>query len=127
MKKRLGLVLLVFLAFLLSFAPNLCAEVGVTDTEIHLGQWGPQTGPAAAWGNVARGTGDYFKWINDNGGIHGRKIVYHMFDDGYNPAKTKAGVKNFRKVLGCLPGPAVWEHLQGLLFETIWLKKISHG
>ncbi|MBU1696637.1 MAG: ABC transporter substrate-binding protein, partial [Proteobacteria bacterium] len=62
MKKRLMLVLFVSLAFLLSFVPNICAEEGVTDTEIHLGQWGPQTGPAAAWGNVARGTGDYFKW-----------------------------------------------------------------
>ena len=71
MKKRLMLVLFVSLVFLLSFGPNLYAEEGVTDTEIHIGQWGPQTGPAAAWGNVARGTGDYFKWINANGGIHG--------------------------------------------------------
>ena len=100
MKKGLRLVLFVSLAFLLSFAPNLCAEEGVTDTEIHLGQWGPQTGPAAAWGAVARGTGDYFKWINDNGGINGRKIVYHMFDDGYNPAKTKAGVKELQEGTG---------------------------
>ncbi|MDA3787337.1 MAG: ABC transporter substrate-binding protein [Desulfobacula sp.] len=120
MKKRLMLVLFVSLAFLLSFAPNLCAEEGVTDTEIHLGQWGPQTGPAAAWGNVARGTGDYFKWINDNGGIHGRKIVYHMFDDGYNPAKTKAGVKELQEGTGMFawacgvgtsPGLAVRDYL----------------
>ncbi|MBU1695693.1 MAG: ABC transporter substrate-binding protein, partial [Proteobacteria bacterium] len=89
-------------------------------TEIHLGQWGPQTGPAAAWGNVARGTGDYFKWINDNGGIHGRKIVYHMFDDGYNPAKTKAGVKELQEGTGMFawacgvgtsPGLAVKDYL----------------
>ena len=120
MKKRLGLVLLISLAFLLSFAPNLCAEVGVTDTEIHLGQWGPQTGPAAAWGNVARGTRDYFKWINDNGGIHGRKIVYHMFDDGYNPANTTAGVKEIQEGTGMFawacgvgtsPGLAVRDYL----------------
>ncbi|MCK5164577.1 MAG: ABC transporter substrate-binding protein [Desulfobacula sp.] len=114
------LVLFVSLAFLLSFTSNLCAEEGVTDTEIHLGQWGPQTGPAAAWGNVARGTGDYFKWINDNGGIHGRKIVYHMFDDGYNPAKTKAGVKELQEGTGIFawacgvgtsPGLAVRDYL----------------
>lgn len=66
---------------------------GVTDTEIHIAQWGPQTGPAAPWGSVARGTGMLFQMINDAGGIHGRKIVYHMFDDQYNPAKTVAGVK----------------------------------
>ena len=69
------------------------ALTGITDTEIHIGQWGPQTGPAAPWGSVARGTGMLFKMVNDAGGIHGRKIVYHMFDDQYNPAKTVAGVK----------------------------------
>ncbi len=120
MKKGLMFVLFVSLALLLSLAPNLYAEEGVTDTEIHLGQWGPQTGPAAAWGSVARGTGAYFQWINDNGGIHGRKIVYHMFDDGYNPAKTKAGVKELQEGTGIFawacgvgtsPGLAVKDYL----------------
>lgn len=69
------------------------ALTGVTDTEIHIGQWGPQTGPAAAWGSVARGTAMLFQMVNDAGGINGRKIVYHMFDDQYNPARTIAGVK----------------------------------
>jgi branched-chain amino acid transport system substrate-binding protein len=82
------------------FTFNAMAEEGVTDTEIHLGQWGPQTGPAAAWGSVARATGHYFKWINAQGGIHGRKIVYHPFDDAYNPAKTKAGVKELQEGTG---------------------------
>jgi len=35
--------------------------------------------------------------INDEGGIAGRKIEYSMFDDGYNPAKTKQGLRNFRR------------------------------
>ena len=100
MKKKLMFVLFIFLTFCLSFTANILAEEGVTDTKIHIGQWGPQTGPAAAWGSIARGTGDYFKWINDNGGINGRKIVYHMFDDGYNPAKTKAGVKELQEGTG---------------------------
>jgi branched-chain amino acid transport system substrate-binding protein len=60
----------------------LMAEEGVTDTTIRIGQWGPQTGPAAPWGAVARGTGVYFQMINEEGGIHGRKIEYNMFDDG---------------------------------------------
>ena len=120
MKKKLMLVLFVSLVFLLSFGPNLCAEEGVTDTEIHIGEWGPQTGPAAAWGAVPRGTAGYFKWINDNGGIHGRKIVFHMFDDGYNPAKTKAGVKELQEGIGMFawvggvgtsPGLAVKDYL----------------
>lgn len=96
------------------------AEEGVTATEIHIGQWGPQTGPAAAWGSVARGTDAYFKMINDRGGINGRKLVHHMFDDAYNPAKTKAGVKELQEGVGIFawvggvgtaPGLAVRDYL----------------
>jgi ABC-type branched-subunit amino acid transport system substrate-binding protein len=120
MKKTMQFILGAGLAVLLVMAPGAWAEEGVTDTEIHIGQWGPQTGPAAAWGSVARGTGDYFKWINDHGGIHGRKLVYHMFDDGYNPAKTKAGVKELQEGTGIFawvggvgtsPGLAVKDYL----------------
>ena len=84
-------ILAVALTLGLSF--GVMAEEGVTDTEIHIGQWGPQTGPAAPWGAVARGTDAYFKMINAEGGINGRKLILHYFDDGYNPAKTKAGCK----------------------------------
>jgi branched-chain amino acid transport system substrate-binding protein len=73
---------------------------GVTDTEILVGQTGPQTGPAAAWGSVARGTGLYFKGINDEGGIHGRKIKYFLRDDSYSPAKTKAIGKELVEQIG---------------------------
>ena len=100
MKKRdFGILLAVcFVVFGLSFTAS--AEEGVTDTTIRIGQWGPQTGPAAPWGSVARGTGVYFQMINDEGGIAGRKIEYSMFDDGYNPAKTKAGVKELQEGKG---------------------------
>ena len=96
------------------------AEEGVTDTEIHIGQWGPQTGPAAPWGSVARGTDAYFKMINAEGGINGRKLIHHMFDDAYNPAKTKAGVKELQEGTGMFcwvsgvgtsPGLAVRDYL----------------
>ena len=65
-----------------------------------MGQTGPQTGPAALWGAVARGTGLYFKGINDEGGIHGRKIKYFLRDDSYSPAKTKAIGKEFVEQIG---------------------------
>ncbi|SHJ51729.1 amino acid/amide ABC transporter substrate-binding protein, HAAT family [Desulfatibacillum alkenivorans DSM 16219] len=96
------------------------AEEGVTDTEIHIGQWGPQTGPAAAWGSVARGTGVLFEMINEKGGIHGRKIIYHTFNDAYNPAQTLAGVKQLQESVGIFawvggvgtaPGMAVKDYL----------------
>ena len=100
MKKKLMFTLFVSLTLFLSLVSITIAEEGVTDTAIHIGQWGPLSGPGAAWGVVARGTGAYFQWINDSGGIHGRKIDYHMFDDGFNPAKTKAGVKELQEGIG---------------------------
>jgi ABC-type branched-subunit amino acid transport system substrate-binding protein len=99
MKKYLAYVLTV-MTLVMGLAFNTAAEEGITDTEIHIGQWGPQTGPAAPWGAVARGTDAYFKMINADGGIHGRKLVLHHFDDGYNPAKTMAGVKQLQEDIG---------------------------
>jgi len=98
---RKGLwVWLVVIGMGLGWSSQAVAEEGVTDTTIRLAQWGPQTGPAAPWGAVARGTGVYFQMINEEGGINGRKIEYHMFDDAYNPAKTMAGVKELQEGKG---------------------------
>lgn len=66
---------------------------GVTDSEIIIGQWSPQTGPAALWGSVARGTAAYFDMINEEGGIHGRKLKLLIRDDGYQPSRTVAAAK----------------------------------
>ena len=66
---------------------------GFDDNEIRIGQWGPQTGPAAPWGSVARGSKLLFDIVNEEGGIHGRKIKYFIRDDMYNPAQTAAVVK----------------------------------
>jgi len=94
MKKGNFFIVLAFtIVFSLSFIPIAVAERGVTDTEIRIGQWGPQTGPAALWGAVARGSGLLFKIINEEGGIHGRKIKYFLRDDAYMPAKTVAIAK----------------------------------
>ena len=120
MKRKLLWALLTAAVTVFALALGASAEVGVTDTEIHIGQWGPQTGPAAAWGSVARGTDAYFKMINAEGGIHGRKLIHHMFDDAYNPAKTLAGVKELQEGtgmfawvsgVGSAPGMAVKDYL----------------
>jgi len=120
MKKKSVWVLVAIAAMVFGLTFNAMAEEGVTDTEIHIGQWGPQTGPAAPWGAVARGTDAYFKMINAEGGIHGRKLIHHYFDDAYNPAKTKAGVKQLQEEIGMFawvsgvgtaPGMAVEEYL----------------
>jgi branched-chain amino acid transport system substrate-binding protein len=66
---------------------------GVTDTEIVLGGWGPQSGPVASYGVVGRAVGAYFKKVNDDGGINGRKIRFILEDDAYNVPRTQNAVK----------------------------------
>jgi len=70
------------------------SEVGVTDTEIKIGGTADLSGPIAFMGKaIVAGAGTYFKMINDRGGIHGRKIVYLVEDDGYSPPKAVAAAK----------------------------------
>ncbi|MBA4393189.1 MAG: ABC transporter substrate-binding protein [Desulfobacca sp.] len=87
------LVLFLVLVGCWMAVPAIHALEGFDDKEIRIGQWGPQTGPAAPWGSVARGSALLFNVINEEGGIHGRKIKYFIRDDQYNPAQTKAVVK----------------------------------
>jgi len=63
-------------------------DTGASDKEIKIGQIGPYSGPASAYGVIGKTIGAYFEKINAEGGINGRKIKYYPTDDGYNPAKT---------------------------------------
>lgn len=67
---------------------------GVTDTSVLIGTHQPLTGPAAlGYSKISAGARAVFDYINDNGGINGRKIEYRVEDDGYNPTKTVEVVK----------------------------------
>ena len=100
-KKTLVFLCVAILGIFLMSTPGSAQKVrGVTDTEILIGQWGPQTGPAAPWGAVARGTDLLCKIVNEEGGIHGRKLKYFLRDDSYQPAKTKAIAKEFVEQIG---------------------------
>ena len=79
--------LLLTLSLLTGLALTL-AQPGVSDAEIRIGNWGPQTGPAAAWGTVSVAIDAYFRYLNDQGGINGRKLVLVSRDDAYDPART---------------------------------------
>ena len=61
---------------------------GITATEIKIGQNAPFSGPASVYGQISTAETDYFKMINDQGGINGRKIVHIALDDGYTPPKS---------------------------------------
>jgi len=63
-------------------------DPGASDTEIKIGQTMPYSGPASAYGTLGRAHAAYFKKINDEGGINGRKITFITLDDGYVPPKT---------------------------------------
>ena len=62
--------------------------VGVTATEIKIGHTNPYSGPASAYGTIGKVIGAYFKKVNDEGGINGRKINFITYDDAYTPPKT---------------------------------------
>lgn len=61
---------------------------GVTDTEITLGQTMPYSGPASSYGTIGKAEAAYFRMINDEGGVNGRKIKLISLDDGYSPPRT---------------------------------------
>src|SRR5438552_15228245 len=63
-------------------------DTGATDTEIKIGNIMPYSGPASAYGVIGKTEEAYFKKINAEGGINGRKINFVSYDDGYSPPKT---------------------------------------
>src|SRR6476659_100892 len=69
---------------------------GATDTEIKLGNIMPYSGPASAYGVIGKIEDAYFKMINEQGGINGRKIKFVSYDDAYSPPKA---VEQARKLV----------------------------
>src|SRR5436305_742285 len=61
---------------------------GITKDEILIGHIAPQTGPVAIYDVVRKGIETYFKYVNENGGVNGRKLKLVAYDDQYQPAKT---------------------------------------
>lgn len=95
-------------------------RVGVTDDEIKLGQTMSYSGPASAYGVVGKVHLGYFQMLNENGGIHGRKINLMSLDDGFSPPKTVEATRRLveqEKVLamfgstGSSPNSAVQPYL----------------
>lgn len=64
------------------------ATPGVTATTIKIGGTFPLTGPASLYGIIPTAENAYFQYVNDHGGVNGRKIDFTILDDGYDPSKT---------------------------------------
>src|SRR5689334_21504955 len=58
------------------------------DGEIRIGNTMPYSGPASAYGVIGKTIAAYFKKVNAEGGINGRRINFISYDDAYNPQKT---------------------------------------
>src|ERR1700683_498751 len=77
-----------------SSAALTASAPGITPTTITIGSHQPLTGPAApGYSEIAPASTAYFDYVNANGGIYGRKIVYKYLDDGYDPTKTASVVR----------------------------------
>jgi branched-chain amino acid transport system substrate-binding protein len=96
------------------------ATPGVTATEIKIGGTFPLTGVASLYKTIPAAEKAYFDYVNDHGGVNGRKITFDILDDSYDPSKTvplaqqlveKDGVFAVFGSLGTAPGLATWGYL----------------
>jgi branched-chain amino acid transport system substrate-binding protein len=103
MRSRSKLMVTAFSTAIIAFAATTGSalaqkkyDTGATDTEIKLGNIMPYSGPASAYGVIGKIEDAYFKMINEQGGINGRKINFISYDDGYSPPKA---VEQARKLV----------------------------
>jgi len=107
-KRFLALLLVAGLSLAGPGSVTAQTVVGVTATEIKIGNTNPYSGPASAYGTIGKAIGAYFKKVNDEGGINGRKINYITYDDAYTPPKTVEMVRRL-----------VEQDQVALLFQTL--------
>jgi branched-chain amino acid transport system substrate-binding protein len=93
----------IALSATIAVALSVCAshaekryDPGASDTLIKIGNTVPYSGPNSAFAVIGRTEAAYFKMVNDQGGINGRKIEYISYDDSYSPPKT---VEQVRKLI----------------------------
>ena len=86
--KRSILFLAISLGLALPAAAQKKYDPGASDREIKIGNTNPYSGPASAYGTIGKSIAAYFKMVNDQGGINGRKINFISYDDGYSPPRT---------------------------------------
>ncbi len=96
------------------------ATPGITATTVTIGGTFPLSGPAALYKTIPAAEGAYFAYINDKGGVNGRKIDFKVLDDGYDPSKTvpltqqlveQTNVFAVFGSLGTAPNLSTWSYL----------------
>src|SRR5580700_5796001 len=93
---------------------------GVTDTEIKIGNTCFYSGPASSYGTIGKAMAAYYRMVNDQGGVNGRKLTFLSYDDAYSPPKT---VEQTRRLveqdevlldagpLGTPTNSAIWQYM----------------
>jgi ABC-type branched-subunit amino acid transport system substrate-binding protein len=93
---------------------------GVADTEIKIGNTCFYTGPASSYGTIGKAMAAYYRMVNDQGGVNGRKLTFLSYDDAYSPPKT---VEQTRRLveqdevlldagpLGTPTNSAIWQYM----------------
>jgi branched-chain amino acid transport system substrate-binding protein len=93
---------------------------GVTDSGIKIGNTGPYSGPASSYSAVPKSQAAYYKMINEQGGVNGRKIDFISYDDAYSPPKTLEMVRKLveedrvflvASPLGTPTNSAIWHYM----------------
>ena len=122
MRKTFILIMLLLVSISLPAVSFAVDKVpGVTDDEVVIGITVPMSGPAALWGAMGLANLAWAQHINDQGGIHGRKIKVVLKDDGYNPARALAnlkGMKNDVFAYGCVIGSAIANASKDFLLDS---------
>ena len=102
-------------------------DEGASDTEIRIGHTNPYSGNLSAYGTIGKSHEAFFKMINDQGGINGRKITFITYDDGFSPPRTVEMVRKLVEddkvlflfnTLGTAPNSAIHKYVNQ--------KKIPH-
>jgi branched-chain amino acid transport system substrate-binding protein len=91
-------------ATLLALAPGAALGQngpGITDKEVLICSYQPMTGSTSSYFRMGKGADAWFKHVNDQGGVNGRKINFNMVDDKYEPARTAGIVKRFAERDNC--------------------------
>ena len=92
--RAVAFVVVVLVATLAAAASGAPTEIGVSATTVTIGGTFPLTGPASQYAPVPVAMKAYFSYVNDRRGtdgkrgVGGRRIVFDVYDDGYNPANS---------------------------------------
>jgi branched-chain amino acid transport system substrate-binding protein len=86
---------LVSSLMILATPPARAQAPGVTDKEILLCSYQPMTGNESTYFRMGKGADIWYRQVNEQGGVNGRKINFKMVDDQYNPSRTTVVVKEF--------------------------------